>query len=608
MCGIVGYIGVKKTVPVLLNGLSRLEYRGYDSAGIAVWSDENKLEVVKAEGKLLNLKGKIEGKAVDGGLGIGHTRWATHGEPNEINCHPHTSADGKFAVVHNGIIENYDSIKKELAAKGVKFSSETDTEVVPQLLGYYYDGDLLKAVQKTLSKLQGSYALGIICRDYPDTLVAARKSSPLIVAKGENENFIASDISAILDYTKTFLTLKDETFAVIKKDSVTIYDLDLKEYEPQYEVTEMDLSAVMKNGYDHFMLKEMNEQPDKLRDLFASYVKDGKVVIPELEKIADSLNNCDKIYAVACGSAYHTSVAGKYVIEKFSRTSIETDIASEFRYRDPILNERTPVIIISQSGETADSIAALRMAKEKGAPVIGIVNVVGSTIYRESDCVLYTKAGPEIAVATTKGYATQLMIFYFLALYLAQKKGTLSEEEIGNYCGELKALPDKIERLLKDTKEIEAFSAKYKGANNFFFIGRNTDYAAAMEASLKVKEISYINSDAYASGELKHGTIALIDKGIPVISFCANKELFDKAWSNAEEVVARGADVLCVVSKGDEGKIKAGYGKLVLEDVCDDFTTMLEVVAMQVFAYYIAKGNGCDIDKPKNLAKSVTVE
>ena len=607
MCGIVGYIGYNQAMPVLLNGLSRLEYRGYDSAGIAVFGDD-KIKLAKAEGKLSNLKNKVDSTDVSGTVGIGHTRWATHGKPNETNCHPHQSQCGKFTVVHNGIIENYDVIKKQLIEKGVAFKSETDTEVVPQLLEYYYDGNLLEAVAKVTNELTGSYALGILCKDYPNKLVAARKSSPLIVAKGEKENFIASDISAILDYTKTYTTLDDGDIAELSDGEIKLYDNDLNEKEIKFTVTDLDISAVMKNGYDHFMLKEMNEQPDKLRGLFKDYVNDGKVFIPELEKIEDSLLNCERIYAVACGSAYHTSIAGKYVIEKFSRTNVEIDIASEFRYRNPILNEKTPVIIISQSGETADSIAALRMAKQHGAPVIGIVNVVGSTIYRESDCVLYTKAGPEIAVATTKGYATQLMIFYFLSLYLAEKKGTLSSEEIKSYCEELEALPDKVERLLKNTKEIEAFSEKYRKSKNFFFIGRNTDYAAAMEASLKVKEISYINSDAYASGELKHGTIALIDKGTPVISFCANKELFDKAWSNAEEVVARGADVLCVVSKGDENKIKDGYGKLVIEDVCDDFTTMLEVVAMQVFAYYIAKGNGCDIDKPKNLAKSVTVE
>ena len=607
MCGIVGYIGYNQATPVLLNGLARLEYRGYDSAGIAIF-DNDKIKVAKAEGKLANLKNKIENSNVSGLVGIGHTRWATHGEPNERNCHPHSSENGKFVVVHNGIIENYDVIKKQLREKGVKFTSDTDTEVVPQLLAYYYDGDLLKTVSKVVNDLAGSYALGIICEDYPDRVIAARKSSPLIVAKGEGENFIASDISAILDYTKTYITLDDGDIAELKADAITLYDKELNEKETEFIVTDLDVSAVMKNGYDHFMLKEMNEQPEKIKGLYNDYVKDGKVVVPELDKIADILDNCEKIYAVACGSAYHTSIAGKYVIEKLCRVNVETDIASEFRYRDPILNERTPVIIISQSGETADSIAALRMAKEQGAPVIGIVNVVGSTIYRESDCVLYTKAGPEIAVATTKGYATQLMVFYLFALYFAQKKGTVSADEIAKYCAELELLPGKIERLLNNTKMIETFSAKYKGANNFFFIGRNTDYAAAMEASLKVKEISYINSDAYASGELKHGTIALIDKGTPVISFCANKKLFDKAWSNAEEVVARGADVVCVVSEKDEDKIQQGYEKIVLEDVIDEFSTMLEVVAMQIFAYYIAKNNGCDIDKPKNLAKSVTVE
>ena len=607
MCGIVGYIGYNQATPILLNGLGRLEYRGYDSAGVAVFG-KNGIVKARSEGKLVNLKNKTEKVDVSGTVGIGHTRWATHGEPNETNCHPHTSMDGKFVVVHNGIIENYDSIKKNLIKNGVVFASETDTEVVPQLLAYYYDGDVLEAIRKVTNELTGSYALGILCADCPDRIFAARKSSPLIVAKGEKENFIASDISAILDYTKTYTTLDDGDIVEIKENSIRLFDGYLNEKEIKFTVTDLDLSAVMKNGYEHFMLKEINEQPEKIKGLYDEYVKDGKVVIPELEKLADCFENCERIYAVACGSAYHTSIAGKYVIEQFSRIGVETDIASEFRYRSPILNERTPVIIISQSGETADSIAALRMAKQYHAPVIGIVNVVGSTIYRESDCVLYTKAGPEIAVATTKGYATQLMMFYLIALYLAEKKGTLTPQEIENYCKELETISDKTARLLSDTKVIEEYSDKYKTANNFFFIGRNTDYAAAMEASLKVKEISYINSDAYASGELKHGTIALVDKGTPVVSFCANRRLFDKAWSNAEEVVARGADVICVVSKKDEDKIKEGYGKIVLEDICDEFSTMLEVVAMQIFAYYIAKGNGCDIDKPKNLAKSVTVE
>lgn len=607
MCGIVGYVGYKQSVPVLVNGLGRLEYRGYDSAGIAVCTDDG-VKISKAQGKLDNLKKKLENIRLSGNVGIGHTRWATHGEPNEKNCHPHVSSNKKFFVVHNGIIENYDVIKRKLSKEGIVFASDTDTEVVPQLLEYYYKSDVLEAIQKVVEELTGSYALGIICADCPGKIFAARKSSPLIVAKGEKENFIASDISAILDYTKTYTTLDDGDIAEISSGNINLFDSNLEKKEPKFIKTELDISSVMKNGYEHFMLKEMNEQPEKLRGLLKDYIKDGKVVMPELEKISDSLDNCEKIYAVACGSAYHTSVAGKYVIEKLCRIGVETDIASEFRYRDPILNKNTPVIIISQSGETADSIAALRMAKEKGAPVIGIVNVVGSTIYRESDCVLYTKAGPEIAVATTKGYSTQLMMFYFMALYLAQKKGVLTKQKIDFYEQELKKIPNQIEKLLKNTEQIQNYSKRYKDSSNFFFIGRNTDYAAAMEASLKVKEISYITSEAYASGELKHGTIALIEKGTPVVSFCANKKLFDKAWSNAEEVYARGADVLCVVSESDENKIKPGYSKIVLEDICDEFTTLAQVVAMQIFAYYIAKTNGCDIDKPKNLAKSVTVE
>ena len=608
MCGIIGYAGDNEAFPVLMKGLRSLEYRGYDSAGIAVFDNDN-LSVVKSEGKIENLKKKIEnGEKIIGRVGIGHTRWATHGKPNEQNCHPHSDSDRLFTVVHNGIIENYDMIKEALKDKNYNFYSDTDTEVIPQLLSYFYEGNLLETVQKTLNVLNGSYALGIICSDFPGEIIAAKKSSPLIVAKGEKENFLASDISAVLSYTNEYYPLKDDEIAEIYSDKILLYDKNLTQKEILFSKTNLDINDVMKNGYEHFMLKEIYEQPDRLRGLLENKIVDGKVHFEELEKVRKTLKNCRKIYAVACGSAYHAAVAGKYVIEKLCKVDVEADVASEFRYRSPNVSSETPVIVISQSGETADTIAALRLAKEKGAEVIGIVNVLGSTVANECDCVLYTKAGPEIAVATTKGYTTQLAVFYLLSLYIASIRKTLSENEMKFYCDELKVIPEKIEKQLSETNEIEHLSEKLYKTQNMFFIGRNTDYAAAMEASLKVKEISYISSEAYPSGELKHGTIALIEKGTPVISFCANSELFDKSLSNSQEVFARGADVICVTDKKHSDRLTKDYEYIFIEETSDVFATLFEVVAMQIFSYFIAKKRNCDIDMPKNLAKSVTVE
>ena len=608
MCGIIGYAGNSEAVPVLIKGLKSLEYRGYDSAGIAVMDSDN-LSIVKADGKIENLKNKIEKqKDITGMVGIGHTRWATHGEPSERNCHPHTDSDGLFTVVHNGIIENYDMIKEALMKKDFTFCSDTDTEVIPQLLSYFYEGNLLEALRKTLNVLNGSYALGIMCSDFPGKIVAAKKTSPLIVARGESENFLASDISAVLSYTNEYISLNDGEIAEISSEKIKLYDMQLKEKEVVFSKTSLDVSDVMKNGFEHFMLKEIYEQPERLRGLLENKISDKGVCLDELEKIKGKLKTCKKLYAVACGSAYHSAFAGTYVLEKLCKIDVEVDVASEFRYRHPNVTPETPVIVISQSGETADTIAALRLAKQKGADVIGIVNVLGSTVANECDCTLYTKAGPEIAVATTKGYTTQLAVFYLLSLFIASLRETLDENEINFYCNELKILPEKIEKQLSDTEKIESLASELYEKKNMFFIGRNTDYAAAMEASLKVKEISYINSEAYPSGELKHGTIALIEKGTPVISFCANGELLDKSLSNSQEVFARGAQVICVTGKNHSDRISGDYKCIFVEQSADMFTTMLEVVAMQLLSYHIAKKKNCDIDMPKNLAKSVTVE
>ena len=608
MCGIVGYVGKQQAAPVLLDGLSKLEYRGYDSAGIAVFSD-SEINVKKAKGRLQILSDMIDGgNAVCGNMGIGHTRWATHGEPSDVNSHPHISSSGKFAVVHNGIIENYLELKKKLTSKGVEFVSETDTEVVAHLFEYYYDGDVVDALIKVIQRVEGSYALGIISADNPDEFIAVRKASPLIVGIGEGENFIASDVTAILKHTRNIYYLEDDEIVVLKKDDVKVYNVDKELVQKDVIVVDWDVSAAEKGGYEHFMMKEIEEQPKALKDTINPRIKDGKIVLDKFSLTDDELKNLKKINIIACGSAYHVGMVGKYVIEKLCRIPVEAEVASEFRYHDPIVDENTLTIVISQSGETADTLAALKEAKEKGSRILSIVNVVGSAIANASDDVIYTWAGPEIAVATTKAYSTQLSVIYMIALYLAEKRNTVSAKDYADIIDGLQKLPDMISEVLKQKDDIQYFASKFFSSKSIFFIGRNLDYAVALEGSLKLKEISYIHSEAYAAGELKHGTISLIEEGTLVVALATGDELYDKTISNVKEVKARGAVVMGVTTEKHE---HAG-------DVCDHVVKLpvlhpvlmpsLTVIPLQLFSYYVASLKGCDIDKPRNLAKSVTVE
>ena len=608
MCGIVGYIGDDKATPILLNGLEKLEYRGYDSAGVAVYQNHS-VEVVKSKGRLKNLCDILTSdNHMTGTLGIGHTRWATHGEPSDINSHPHCSENGSFAVVHNGIIENYLYLRDYLMNKGKRFASETDTEVVAQLLEYYYNGNILDTIIKVLSKIEGAYALGIICKDDPDTLYAVRKDSPLIIGLGKGENFIASDIPAIIDKTRDIYRLNDNEIAVIKRDNVTVYN-EAKEIITKNKIhIDWDITAAEKEGYEHFMLKEIMEQPKAVHNTISPRLVDGKIVLDELKLTKEGLQKLKKIVIVACGSAYHVGVVAKYAIEKTVRIPVEIDIASEFRYRDPIIDENVLVLVISQSGETADTLAALREAKKLGARVLSIVNVVGSSIANESDDVLYTWAGPEISVATTKAYSTQLCVVYLLVLYMADLLGTISKQEYQNYVADLEALPSLIEKTISDTKQIQAVAAKYYQCENIFFIGRNIDYALSLEGSLKLKEISYIHSEAYAAGELKHGSISLIEDGTLVVSLATYEALFDKMMSNIKEVKARGATVLSLTTE-DKTIIESETDEVFyIPNINSMMAPSLAVLPLQLFAYYVADNRGCDIDKPRNLAKSVTVE
>ena len=608
MCGIVGYIGDDKATPILLNGLEKLEYRGYDSAGVAVYQNHS-VEVVKSKGRLKNLCDILTSdNHMTGTLGIGHTRWATHGEPSDINSHPHCSENGSFAVVHNGIIENYLYLRDYLMNKGKRFASETDTEVVAQLLEYYYNGNILDTIIKVLSKIEGAYALGIICKDDPDTLYAVRKDSPLIIGLGKGENFIASDIPAIIDKTRDIYRLNDNEIAVIKRDNVTVYN-EAKEIITKNKIhIDWDITAAEKEGYEHFMLKEIMEQPKAVHNTISPRLVDGKIVLDELKLTKENIQKLKKIVIVACGSAYHVGVVAKYAIEKTVRIPVEIDIASEFRYRDPIIDENVLVLVISQSGETADTLAALREAKKLGARVLSIVNVVGSSIANESDDVLYTWAGPEISVATTKAYSTQLCVVYLLVLYMADLLGTISKQEYQNYVADLEALPSLIEKTISDTKQIQAVAAKYYQCENIFFIGRNIDYALSLEGSLKLKEISYIHSEAYAAGELKHGSISLIEDGTLVVSLATYEALFDKMMSNIKEVKARGATVLSLTTE-DKTIIESETDEVFyIPNINSMMAPSLAVLPLQLFAYYVADNRGCDIDKPRNLAKSVTVE
>ncbi|HBC27102.1 MAG TPA: glutamine--fructose-6-phosphate transaminase (isomerizing) [Ruminococcaceae bacterium] len=608
MCGIVGYIGDEQAAPILLDGLKKLEYRGYDSAGVAVYNGRS-LEVVKAKGRLKVLSGLLDGgKKPAGTVGIGHTRWATHGKPSDVNSHPQVSDSGKFAVVHNGIIENYLEIKETLLKKGVSFVSETDTEVIAQMLEYYYRGNVLDAIIRVLRKVEGSYALGIICADDPERIYAVRKDSPLIVGLGQGENFIASDIPAILSKTRNIYRLKDNEIVELSRQGVRVFNLD-KELVPKEPVhIDWDVSAAEKCGYEHFMFKEIMEQPKALRDTISPRIRNGRIVLDKITLTEQQLRQYRRIVIVACGSAYHVGMIGKYVLEKLTRIPVEVDVASEFRYRQPIVDDKVLVLIISQSGETADTLAALREAKRLGARVISIVNVVGSSIANDSDDVIYTWAGPEIAVATTKAYSTQLAVIYLLAIYMADLLGTISPQEYDDYLKELQALPGKAEETLKNKEGIQYFASKYFNAKDIFFIGRNLDYAISLEGSLKLKEISYIHSEAYAAGELKHGTISLIEDGTLVVAVATHRELFDKMRNNITEVKARGAVVLCLTTQDNQEFKNDTDFTFFIPSACDIMLPSLAVIPLQLFAYYVAAMKGCDIDKPRNLAKSVTVE
>ena len=608
MCGIIGYIGEKQAAPILLEGLSKLEYRGYDSAGIAVFSGD-KIDVKKSRGRLSVLSEMTDGgKSVTGTAGIGHTRWATHGEPSDVNSHPHLSSSGRFAIVHNGIIENYIPLKKKLIDKGFEFISETDTEVVAHLIEYYYKGDILEAVIKVIERVNGSYALGILSLDNPDQFIAVRKSSPLIVGLGEGENFIASDVTAILNHTRNIYYLEDNEIVVLKKDSVKVYNLDREEVKKDVFTVNWDISAAEKGGYEHFMMKEIEEQPRALRETISPRIQDGKIVLDDIALSAEDIKKINKIFIIACGSAYHVGMVGKYIIEKLCRKPVEAIVASEFRYCDPIIGENDLAIIISQSGETADTIAALKEAKQNGARTIGIVNVVGSTIANLSDDVLYTWAGPEIAVATTKAYSTQLSVMYLLAAYMADKLGTISAEYYDRLVEGIEKLPDQVAALLKGKDKVQYLASKFFNCHSIFFIGRNLDYAVSLEGSLKLKEISYIHSEAYAAGELKHGTISLIEDGTLVIALATCSKLFEKTVSNIKEVKARGAVVIGVAKDSENHKEDAGDYVIELPDTEEIFMPSLTVIPLQLFGYYVASLKGCDIDKPRNLAKSVTVE
>ena len=610
MCGIVGYVGDEQAAPILLMGLSKLEYRGYDSAGIAVRNEvTDKIAIVKAKGRLKTLVEKTDGgSAVPGTCGIGHTRWATHGEPSETNAHPHCTDDRSVVLVHNGIIENYLKLKKKLMSKGYEFLSETDTEVIAHMLDYYYNGDPLATITKVMHRMEGSYALGILFRDYPDEVYAVRKDSPLIVGTSKSGNLIASDVPAVLKYTRDVYFLENEEIVKLTRDGLHFYNIDEEELEKEATHIDWDMNAAEKGGYEHFMLKEMDEQPKAVKDTLTPRIKNGDVVIEELGMTDEEIRAIRKIFIVACGSAYHTGVTSKYIFEKLARIPVEVDLASEFRYRDPILPENTLVVIVSQSGETADTLAALRLAKEKGVRTLGIVNVVGSSIAREADNVMYTWAGPEIAVATTKAYSTQLIAQYLLAMKFAKVRGTVSQNDFDAMIQSLERLPEQISLLLSHKENVQRFANRYLAAEHVFFIGRGIDYAISMEGSLKLKEISYIHSEAYAAGELKHGTISLIEDGRLVVAVLTQPELYKKTISNIQEVKTRGAFVMAVTTVGNTEVEKVADYVVYLPETNPIFANSLAIIPLQLFGYYVSIGRGLDVDKPRNLAKSVTVE
>ena len=608
MCGIVGYIGDAQAAPILLDGLGKLEYRGYDSAGIAVYNGTD-IEVVKAKGRLKVLSELThDGATMPGTLGIGHTRWATHGEPSDVNAHPHFNKDESIVVVHNGIIENYLKLKKKLVSKGYEFISDTDTEVIAHLLDYYYTGNPLQAVTKIMHRMEGSYALGIIFKDHPDELYAVRKDSPLIVGHTEGGNIIASDVPAVLKYTRDVFFIENEEIVRMTKDSMEFFTVDEEPIQKESTRIEWDVNAAEKGGFEHFMLKEMYEQPKAITDTFSPRIKDGKIVIEELGMTDEEIKAVKKIMIVGCGSAYHTGVTCKYIFEGLARIPVEVDLASEFRYRNPILEEGTMVVVISQSGETADSLAALREAQKRGARVLGIVNVVGSSIAREADNVMYTWAGPEIAVATTKAYSAQLIAQYLLAMKFAYVRGQIDDAQLAEMLEDLKRLPAQVEMLMNNKQKIQRFANRYLAAKDVFFIGRGIDYAISLEGSLKLKEISYIHSEAYAAGELKHGTISLIEEGTLVSAVLTQEELYKKMISNMVEVKTRGAFVMAITNAGNTEVEKAADYVIYIPKTNKYFTNSLAIVPLQLFGYYVSIGRGCDVDKPRNLAKSVTVE
>lgn len=609
MCGIVGYIGSKQASPLLIEGLSKLEYRGYDSAGVAI-IENDAIQIEKTKGRLKNLEEILQKSPIKGGVGIGHTRWATHGEPSDTNSHPHFNSDKTIAVVHNGIIENYIYLKKWLKSLGYNFVTETDTEVVAHLVDHFYKGDIVKAVAEAVEKLEGSYALGVITSNEPEKMVAIRKDSPLIVGLSDEGNFIASDIPAILSETRKVYLLEDKELVILTKDGVKITTLEGMPVEKEIFNVTWDAEAAEKGGYEHFMIKEIHEQPKAIKDTMTSRIVEGSddIKLDDIKLTKEDLKNIDKIFIVACGTAYHAGMVGKYVIEKLARIPVEVDIASEFRYRNPIINERTLMIVVSQSGETADTLAALREAKKHGARVIAVTNVVGSSVAREADDILYTWAGPEIAVASTKAYTTQLIAMYIIGLYLARLNDKMSVEEYRVIRDEMLALPEKVETLLNNKEPLQKFANANKGNEDMFYLGRGLDNAVALEGALKLKEISYIHAEAYAAGELKHGPIALIDDGIPVIALATQEELFDKMVSNIREVVTRGAKVLSIAIEGNEEIETVSDSVEYIPKVISLLAPVLSVVPLQLLSYYVSIARGCDVDKPRNLAKSVTVE
>ena len=605
MCGIVGYTGTQNAAPVLLEGLKKLEYRGYDSAGIAVLND-GRISISKVTGRIAGLAEKTEdGRLLPGVTGIGHTRWATHGAPTEPNAHPHTSNDGRFAVVHNGIIENYMELREELTRKGYHFESETDTEVVVHLVEMYYQDNLKQAVMRTAARLRGSYALGIICADEPEKIFAVREASPLILGVGIGENYFASDVTALVAHTRNAIYLEDGEFAELTPDSITVFDCTGHIIQKRVSRITWDIQAAEKGGYDHFMLKEIMEQPRAVKATMAPRIKGSEIVLDDVDI---DLKQVNKIMITACGSAYYAGCAAKYAIEKLCRVPVITELASELRYSDPLIDEHTLLIVLSQSGETADTIAAMRECQRRGAKTLAIVNVVGSTIAKIADWCLYTWAGPEIAVATTKGYTTQLTVLYLFALYAAKKMETVDDSTWRKLLSALKALPKQIQQALDMNPGITQLAKKYHSTCSMFFIGRNTDYAVALEGALKMKEISYIHAESYAAGELKHGTIALICEGQPVIALCCNDSVSEKTMSNIVEVKARGAEVLAVAFRDNARIVSLADDMLYIPKIDPLFSAAVEIVPLQILAYHVAKENGCDIDKPKNLAKSVTVE